>query len=144
MKKILIIVLIMILLLNKKEDIYVFKEENSNNLYEINLINNISTSNFEKHLSDFDIIWIKPKINDIYKDKIRKKIYYFTDKSIKENIDYFLEQFTNNLNDLGLRGEASVYKTSGILIEKIKTYASDEQIDNLKKKFNNIKVILVE
>jgi len=143
MKKIIIIVLILFLIkidYNDTQNVFYEKIEYSN-LYEITCLNNISTNNFNNYFKNIKVIWIKPKINNLYKDKLLKfNKYYFKDISNNKNIENFKNDYINYLNKIGYKSEALKLKTSGVMIEKIKVYLNEEDLIYIKQLPIDIKV----
>jgi len=143
MKKIIIIVLILFLIkidYNDTQNVFYEKIEYSN-LYEITCLNNISTNNFNNYFKNIKVIWIKPKINNLYKDKLLKfNKYYFKDISNNKNIENFKNDYINYINKIGYKSEALKLKTSGVMIEKIKVYLNEEDLIYIKQLPIDIKV----
>ncbi len=128
MKKILILAICIFLLLNFKEDkiITAFNENEEYSFYILEFLNkNISTNNFDKYFSNLNVIWIEPYINELYADRIKKR-YQF------DNLNKFKSKYLEILIDNGYRNEAINLKLEGIKIKKIKLYASNKIVENLK------------
>ena len=128
MKKILILAICIFLLLNFKEDkiITAFNENEEYSFYILEFLNkNISTNNFDKYFSNLNVIWIEPYINELYADRIKKR-YQF------DNLNKFKSKYLEILIDNGYRNEAINLKVEGIKIKKIKLYASNKIVENLK------------
>lgn len=128
MKKILILAICIFLLLNFKEDkiITAFNENEEYSFYILEFLNkNISTNNFDKYFSNLNVIWIEPYINELYADRIKKR-YQF------DNLNKFKSKYLEILIDNGYRNEAVNLKLEGIKIKKIKLYASNKIVENLK------------
>lgn len=143
MKKILFIsCLIFLLLFNDNKTEFVFNETlEYSNLYEITFINNLSTNNFLNYFNDIKVIWIKPKINILFENKLKKyNKYYFKEITNDKNIENFKKEYINYITDLGYRNEAVKYNVSGIMIEKVKVYVNDEQLNYIKRVLTDIKL----
>ena len=128
MKKILILAICIFLLLNFKEDkiITAFNENEEYSFYILEFLNkNISTNNFDKYFSNLNVLWIEPYINELYADRIKKR-YQF------DNLNKFKSKYLEILIDNGYRNEAINLKLEGIKIKKIKLYASNKIVENLK------------
>ena len=128
MKQILILAICIFLLLNFKEDkiITAFNENEEYSFYILEFLNkNISTNNFDKYFSNLNVIWIEPYINELYADRIKKR-YQF------DNLNKFKSKYLEILIDNGYRNEAINLKLEGIKIKKIKLYASNKIVENLK------------
>lgn len=143
MKKIIIILIILFLIkfsYNDTQSVFLSKVEYSN-LYEITCLNNISTNNFLNYFNDIKIIWIKPKINILYKDKMLKfNKYYFKEISNDKNIENFKNEYINYIKKIGYKSESLKLKTSGIMIEKIKVYLNEENLIYIKQLPIDIKI----
>lgn len=145
MKKIISIIALMLILyvnIEKEEIQSVFDEKvEYSNFYEITFLNNISTNNFLNYFKNMKIIWIKPKINILYENNIKKyKKYYFKQISNEKNIKIFKNEYINYINKLGYKNEALKLQTSGIMIEKIKIYLTKEELSYIKKELIDIKL----
>ena len=128
MKKILILAICIFLLLNFKEDkiITAFNENEEYSFYILEFLNkNISTNNFDKYFSNLNVIWIEPYINELYADRIKKRYKL-------DNLNKFKSKYLEILIDNGYRNEAINLKLEGIKIKKIKLYASNKIVENLK------------
>ena len=143
MKKIIIMLLFLLLIKNSFNDtnsVFLEKIEYSN-LYEITCLNNISTNNFLNYFNDIKIIWIKPKINILYKNKmLRFNKYYFKEISNDKNIKNFKNEYIKYVNKIGYKNESLKLKTSGIMIEKIKVYLNEENLIYIKQLPIDIKI----
>lgn len=143
MKKIIIMLLFLLLIKNSFNDtnsVFLEKIEYSN-LYEITCLNNISTNNFLNYFNDIKIIWIKPKINILYKNKmLRFNKYYFKEISNEKNIENFKNEYISYINKIGYKSDSLKLKTSGIMIEKIKVYLSEEKLIYIKQLPIDIKI----
>lgn len=133
--KIFIIVLTILILnsYNKNNIEPVFNEDNHEySMYILEFPNqNISTNNIDNIFVNMKIIWLKPSINLLYKDKLNYKIYYFEDVSIKENINRFKANFITKLENNNYKSDAINYKILGIKISKMQVYSNEEDIMNL-------------
>jgi hypothetical protein len=141
MKKYILIILIILLLIfnNSNKSITVFNE--TSNLYEITFINNLSTDNFLSYFNDIKVIWIKPRMNILYEDQLKKyNKYYFKEMTNNKNINAFKKEYINYINNLGYKNEAIKLQTSGIMIEKIKVYMNSEELSYIKMSLNDIKI----
>lgn len=133
MKKItiLLIVILVSLIINIESNTeMVFNEFlEKTNIYEITFTNNLSTNNFLKYFSDVKIIWIKPKMNTLYADKLIKyNKYYFKEVSNDKNIDKFKKDYIDYIDKLGYKNEALKLQISGVMIDKMKLYLNDDQL----------------
>jgi len=139
----LLIIFLFSLTIDKKEQtMLVFNETWEHAIYILEFPNqNVSTNNI-KLFDNVKIIWIKPYINNIYKNKLNYKVYYFEDISQEENINKFKNQFIDLLYINGYRTDAMNYKVSGIKIEKMKVYCNEDDIRNIN--IENIKYKMVE
>ena len=145
MKKLALLIsfLLLFLLINIDDDtITVFNEDiEYSNFYEISFINNLSTNNFLDYFSNSKVIWIKPKMNILYEEKLSKyNKYYFKNVSNYKNINTFKNEYIDYINSLGYKNEALKLKTSGIMIERIKVYSNDEELNYIKNSFIDIKI----
>lgn len=141
MKKILLVFIVFMCVKSSLENTkLVFNEDN--NLYQITFVNSLSTNNFLDFFNNSKVIWIKPRINILYKDKLVKyNKYYFKDISNEKNINNFKKEYINYLNKLGYKNEALNLNTSGIMIDKIKVYLDDDELNFIN---DNLVDIIVE
>ena len=144
MKKILVLLtLLLILNLNDVPRVESVFGENfiQTNFYEITFLNNISTNNFLEYFNNIKVIWIKPKMNLLYSDKLNKfNKYYFKEISNSKNISNFMNRYLKSLDSLGYKNEVLKLKTSGIMLDKVKVYLTDDELYNLKIILKDIKI----
>lgn len=103
---------------------------------------NLSTNNLEDYFNDIQIIWLYPYINEIYKEKINYKKYFFEPISLDENINKFKTNYLNYLNKYGYKTDALNYQISGIKIDRIKVYSKESDIKKIN--IENIKYRKIE
>lgn len=133
MKKYIIVLILFLIILNfnNNEQMVVQMENSEYAMYILEFPNlNISTNNINK-FENIKIIWIKPYINKIYKDKIKYNVYYFEDISLNSNINKFTNKFIDLLQKNGYINDALNYKISGIRINKMKVYCNETTLINL-------------
>lgn len=142
MKKFILLLIIVSLFLSiNKKDMPVFNETLENKLYEITFSNNLSTKNFLDYFENARIIYIKPNMNILYADKLKKfDKYYFKDISNEKNINIFKKEYINYINELGYKTEVLKLQSSGIMIEKIKLYLNQEELSYIKMHLSSIKI----
>lgn len=144
MKKFILIIILLLLIISIDEEKTktTFNELiEYSNFYEITFINNLSTNNFLNYFSNIKVIWIKPKMNILYASKLKKyNKYYFKEVSNNKNINTFTKEYINYINELGYRTESLKLQTSGIMIEKIKVYLTEGELNYIKSVFTDIKI----
>ncbi len=120
----------------------VFNEIDNKNYYEVIFKSNISTNNFNDYFINTEVIWLKPKINNLYKDKIKYK-YYFKNLNNLKNIESFKLDYIKYLESIKLYNLKTNIISSGIMIDKIKISATEKEIIELKNNLKNIDIVSV-
>lgn len=128
-----------------KKVLSVFNEENNDyNLYKINIEDtNLNTNQFSKFFSRYNvsIVGIYLNYNLLYKDKLTNFEYYkFTDNNINKNINRFLENIENYLDEMGNINYLNNIRTNGVNISKVTIYCTENEIDKILKANNLIYV----
>lgn len=103
-------------------------------IYEVHNIyaENLTTKNFNKYFSDTSkFIAVYPKVNQIYKDKL-KNIYYKCHKEF--NIVNFTNFYKNILEKNNYKSDLERIDYYGINIEKIKIYSTKTQLNEILEK----------
>ncbi len=140
-----------IILFPKKETVkQVFLEndsafKNDSNIYNLDIESLTVTS---KTLSYYfskegiKVLGLYPQLNKLYKHKLFgvNNYYSFKRKTLLQSIREFENHFQKVLQNYGLKGEIEKVRLEGILIKKVKVYASLEEINNLLKAHPKIKV----
>ena len=150
MRKILVLIILIIictfysLIITKSDNAKTVFNENLNN-YDIYVLdisnNNISTNTLANYFDNIKILEIYPYINPIYKKIINMSSYSFnTILSNKKNISNFTTKYLYLLKKNTLNEELTKYSLNGIKINKVKIYASNNDINNLLNE-NNFKIV---
>jgi len=93
---------------------------------------NITTKNILDFLDNIKITKIYPNTNPLYRNFINISEYKFNEiLSSKKNISNFISVYNDKLKENALIKEIETFNISGVKLNKIKVYASKEQIENL-------------
>lgn len=102
---------------------------------------NINTKNMLDYFDNVDILKIYPSNNPIYSKFIKINEYEFDNiLSDKKNISNFINIYNTKLKENALIKEVELFNISGIKLEKIRVYGTEEQISKLKELLPKIKI----
>ena len=128
MKKIFLILIILALFFYKDSDAEtVFNDDFEYSFYILEFPNNdLSTNNFNSIISDVQIIWIRPYVNNLYLNKLNRRYFY-------DNVDKFKDKFIEEIASLYYE-ESLKLKIDGIIIKQVKVYSDGDSINKIKNK----------
>ena len=126
---IIIIVLIGVVSVKSNNNYEYMVDDDSYNLYTLSF-DNLSTNNFLKYFSDFDVVRIYPHVNPIYKSKVGNISY----KLNSNDLSYEINLFKNNYLSLIKKNSYLDYNylfMNGINIDKIDVYINSRELYKL-------------
>lgn len=111
-------------------------------LYMVNVSKeNVNTKNLLDYFEGIDILKIYPNNNPIYSKFIKINEYKFDNVlSVKKNISNFTNVYNSRLKENALIKEVEMFNVSGIKLNSIKIYASEEQVNKLKELLPKIEI----
>lgn len=111
-------------------------------IYMVDVSNeNINTKNIFDYFDEITILKIYPNNNPIYSKFINMEEYEFDSiVSEKKNISNFVNTYNNKLKENALIKEVESFNVSGIKINRLKIYASVEQIEKIRELLSSVNI----